>query len=200
MQISLTDEERTEVEGLIRARNTPQKVVLRARIILLSADMVPTSEISERLQTTYPTITRWRRRYAEQGVAGICKDAARPGRKPRISAEQVREVVERTLHSTPLNGTHWSTRTMAAATGLSKATVQRLWRAHGLQPRRTETFKLSRDPHFLEKLQDVAGLYLDPPEKAIVFSVDEKSHFRGHDTSGGERGRRGLPPPVRRRS
>jgi transposase len=93
----------------------------------------------------------------------------------------VREVIERTLHSTPLNGTHWSTRTMAAATGLSKATIQRIWRAHGLQPHRTETFKLSRDPQFLEKLQDVVGLYLDPPEKAIVFSVDEKSQIQALD-------------------
>jgi transposase len=181
VRISLTDGERTELERLVRARNTPQKVVLRARIVLLSADLVPTSEIMARLHTTYPTITRWRRRYAERGVAGLCKDAARPGRKPRISAEQVREVVERTLHSTPLNGTHWSTRKMAAATGLSKATIQRLWRAHGLQPHRTETFKLSRDPHFVEKLEDVVGLYLDPPEKAIVFSVDEKSQIQALD-------------------
>jgi transposase len=143
--------------------------------VILSADGVPTSEIMTRVQTTYPTTTRWRRRYAEKGVEGLCKDARRPGRKPRITTEQVREVVERTLHSTPLNGTHWSTRTMAAATGLSKATIQRLWRDHGLQPHRTETFKLSRDPYFLEKLQDVVGLYLDPPEKAVVFSVDARS-------------------------
>jgi transposase len=114
-------------------------------------------------------------------VDGLRKDATRPGRKPRIGEGQVREVIERTLHSTPLNGTHWSTRTMAAATGLSKATIQRIWRAHGLQPHRTETFKLSRDPQFLEKLQDVVGLYLDPPEKAIVFSVDEKSQIQALD-------------------
>jgi transposase len=179
--VSVSDSERAELERLIRGRNTPQKVVLRARIVVLTADSVPTSEIMQQLQTTCPTITRWRQRYAKKGVDGLCKDATRPGRKPRITDELVREVIERTLHSTPVNGTHWSTRTMAAATGLSKATIQRLWRGHGLQPHRTETFKLSRDPQFLEKLQDVVGRYLDPPEKAIVFSVDEKSQIQALD-------------------
>jgi len=180
-QVRVSDGERAELERLIRGRNTPQKVVLRANIVVLTADGVPTSEIMERLKTTCPTITRWRQRYAEKGVEGLCKDATRPGRKPRIDDEQVREVIERTLHSTPVNGTHWSTRTMAAATGLSKATIQRLWSAHGLQPHRNETFKLSRDPQFLAKLEDVVGLYLDPPEKAIVFSVDEKSQIQALD-------------------
>lgn len=179
--VSIKEDERVELERLVRGRKTPQKVVLRAKIVLLSADGVPTSEIVKQLETTYPTITRWRQRYTEEGVDGLRKDATRPGRKPRISEGQVREVVEQTLHSTPANGTHWSTRTMAAATGLSKATVQRIWKAHGLQPHRQETFKLSGDPQFLEKLQDVAGLYLDPPEKAIVFSVDEKSQIQALD-------------------
>jgi transposase len=178
---SVSESDRAELERLIRGRNTPQKVVLRAKIVVLTADGTPTSEIVEQLKTTYPTISRWRRRYVQKGVDGLRKDATRPGRKPRIGEGQVREVIERTLHSTPLNGTHWSTRTMAAATGLSKATIQRIWRAHGLQPHRTETFKLSRDPQFLEKLQDVVGLYLDPPEKAIVFSVDEKSQIQALD-------------------
>lgn len=181
VSIRLADGERAELEGMIRGRNTPQKVVLRAKIVVLSADGVPTKAIMQQLETTCPTISRWRERFVEQGVDGLRKDATRPGRKPRISEEQVREVIERTLHSTPVNGTHWSTRTMAAATGLSKATIQRLWRDHGLQPHRTETFKLSRDPQFLEKLQDVVGLYLDPPEKAIVFSVDEKSQIQALD-------------------
>jgi transposase len=181
VQISVSEGERAELERLIRGRNTPQKVVMRARIVLLTADGVKTSEIMEQVKTTCPTITRWRQRYAEKGVAGLCKDATRPGRKPRISEEQVQDVIERTLYSSPLNGTHWSTRTMAAATGLSKATVQRLWSNHGLQPHRVETFKLSRDPQFLQKLQDVVGIYLDPPEKAIVFSVDEKSQIQALD-------------------
>ena len=141
----------------MRGRNTPQKVVLRARIVALTAEGVPTNEIMRLLQTTCPTITRWRRRYAEKGVEGLRKDAPRAGRKRLISDEQVREVVERTFHSTPLNATQWSVRTMARATGLSAATIQRIWKAHGLQPHRVETFKLSRDRRFLEKLKDVAA-------------------------------------------
>jgi len=179
--VSVSDEERAELERLVRGRNTPQKVVLRARIVLLTVDGVPTGGIIERLGTTCPTITRWRQRYVAKGVAGLCKDATRPGRKPRVSGEQVRDVIQRTLHSTPVQGTHWSTRTMAEATGLSKATIQRLWRDHGLQPHRIETFKLSSDPQFLEKLHDVVGLYLDPPERAIVFSIDEKSQIQALD-------------------
>jgi len=179
--VSVSDEERAELERLVRGRNTPQKVVLRARIVLLTVDGVPTGGIIERLGTTCPTITRWRQRYVAKGVAGLCKDATRPGRKPRVSGEQVRDVIQRTLHSTPVQGTHWSTRTMAEATGLSKATIQRLWRDHGLQPHRIETFKLSSDPQYLEKLHDVVGLYLDPPERAIVFSIDEKSQIQALD-------------------
>lgn len=180
-QVRVSDGERADLERLIRGRNTPQKVVLRANIVVLTAAGVPTSEIMGRLKTTCPTITRWRSRYAEQGVEGLCKDATRPGRKPRINDEQVREVIERTLHSTPVNGTHWSTRTMAAATGLSKATIQRLWSAHGLQPHRTETFKLSQDPLFIEKVRDVVGLYLNPPDKALVLCVDEKAQIQALD-------------------
>ncbi len=183
VRVSLSETERAELERLARGGKTPQKVVLRARIVLLSASGVPTSEIVEQLGTTYPTITRWRQRYEDKGLAGLLKDASRPGRKPRISEAQVEDVIERTLHSTPTNRTHWSTRTMAVATGLSKATIQRIWRDHGLKPHRMETFKLSRDPQFREKLQDVVGLYLDPPEKAIVFSVDEKSQIQALDRS-----------------
>jgi len=179
--VRVSDSERAELERLIRGRNTPQKVVLRARIVMLTAEGTPTGAIMQQLKTTCPTITRWRQRYAGKGVDGLCRDATRPGRKPRITDAQVGEVIERTLHSTPVNGTQWSTRTMAAATGLSKATIQRLWRDHGIQPPRTETFKLSRDPQFLAKLQDIVGLYLAPPEKAIVFSVDEKSQIQALD-------------------
>lgn len=180
-RLSLSDGQRAELDRLSRGRNTPQKVALRASIIVLTADGAATSEIVQRLATTYPTVTRWRQRFHERGVDGLRKDARRPGRKPRISPELRREVIERTLHSTPLNGTHWSTRTMATATGLSKASVQRIWAESGLRPHRTETFKLSRDPQFLAKLEDVVGLYLDPPEKAIVFSVDEKSQIQALD-------------------
>jgi transposase len=181
VELSVAEEDRVALERLIRSRNTAQKVVLRARIVVLTADGVPTTEIMGQLKTTCPTITRWRERYTAKGVEGLCRDATRPGRKRRISEAQVREVVARTLHSTPVNGTHWSVRTMAAATGLSAATIQRIWSGRGLQPHRVETFKLSRDTQFLEKLQDVVGLYLDPPEKAIVFSVDEKSQIQALD-------------------
>jgi transposase len=180
-EFSVSEEDRAGLAGLIRSGNTPQKVVLRAKIVALTGEGVATSEIMRRLEISCPTITRWRKRYAKAGIEGLRKDAPRPGRKPRISDERVREVIERTLHSTPLNATQWSTRTMAKATGLSSATIQRIWKAHGLQPHRVETFKLSRDPRFLEKLHDVVGLYLDPPEKAIVFSVDEKSQIQALD-------------------
>ena len=183
LRVGVSDGDRSELGRLIRSRGTPQKVVLRAKIVLLSADGVATSKIMEQLQTTCPTITRWRQRYAEKGVEGLCKDATRPGRKRRISDGQVGDVIERTLHSTPVNATHWSVRTMAKATALSPATIQRIWSNHGLQPHRVKTFKLSSDPRFLEKLKDVVGLYLDPPEKAIVFSVDEKSQIQALDRS-----------------
>ncbi len=179
--LSISDGERVVLDRMIRGRNTPQKVVLRARIVILTADGMATSEIVRRLRTSCPTITRWRQRYADKGVDGLRRDATRPGRKPRIGDDEVRDVVERTLHSTPVDRTQWSTRTMAVATGLSRATIQRIWKGHGLQPHRVDTFKLSRDPQFLEKLKDVVGLYLDPPEKAVVFSVDEKSQIQALD-------------------
>ena len=179
--ISVSEVDRVLLGQLIRGRNTTQKVTLRAKIIVLSADMVPTSDIVKQLSTSYPTITRWRQRYAKQGVDGLRKDAKRPGRTPRISEEQVSEVVHRTLHSTPLDATHWSIRTMAAAIGLSRATIHRIWQGHGLKPHRSESFKLSADPKFKEKLEDVVGVYLNPPARAIVYSVDEKSQIQALD-------------------
>lgn len=176
--IWLSEPDRAAIERIIGDRSTPQAVVLHCKIVLLSADRVPTSQIVRQLGTTYPTVTTWRERFVAKGVEGLCKDAPRSGRPPTISQQQRQAVVDLTLHSTPINGTQWSTRTMAAATGLSRATIQRTWRAHGLQPHRTKTFKLSRDPRFVEKLEDVVGLYLDPPEKAVVFSVDEKSQIQ----------------------
>jgi transposase len=179
--VSVTESDRTALVRLVRGRNTPQKVVQRAKIVLLSADGVATSAIVRAVGTSYPTVTRWRERYAAAGVAGLLRDAPRPGRKRRLTEEQVNAVVERTLRTTPRGTTHWSTRTMAAELGLSHVTVHRIWKRHGLQPHRVETFKLSRDPHFVEKLHDVAGLYLHPPEQAIVFSVDEKSQIQALD-------------------
>jgi len=180
-RIFLSDGDRLQLNQLIRNRSTPQKVALRARIVLLSADSVPTGVIMQQLGTTTPTITRWRDRYEETGIAGLLKDRSRPGRKRRIEETKVREVVERTIGDKPVHATHWSTRSLAAAVGLSPASVQRIWKAHGLKPHRFRTFKLSRDPHFVEKLQDIVGLYLNPPEHALVLSVDEKSQIQALD-------------------
>lgn len=173
--------DRIELERLARGRNTPQKIALRARIVLLSGAGVSTGVIIVKLGTTTPTITRWRDRYGEAGVAGLLREGSRPGRKPALSDATVRGIVELTLRETPPQATHWSTRGMAAATGVSAATVHRIWKAHGLQPHRIQTFKLSRDPDFVPKLRDVVGLYLDPPQKALVFSVDEKSQIQALD-------------------
>jgi transposase len=180
-RINVSDRDGEELKQIVRNGNTPQKVALRARIVLLSGDGISTGEIMHQLGTTTPTITRWRDRYETDGLPGLLKDRSRPGRKRRIMDAKVREVVERTLQDKPSNATHWSTRSLAAVVGLSPASIQRIWKAHGLKPHRVRTFKLSRDPHFVEKLQDVVGLYLNPPEHALVLSVDEKSQIQALD-------------------
>jgi transposase len=180
-RLIITDKHRIELENIVRNGNTTQKAALRARIVLLSSDGTSTSQIMNLLNTSNPTITRWRTRYETDGIPGLLNDRSRPGRKKRIEDAQVREVVERTLREKPLHATHWSTRSMAATVGLSPASVQRIWKEHGLKPHLVRSFKLSRDPHFIEKLHDVVGLYLNPPEHALVFSVDEKSQIQALD-------------------
>ncbi len=180
-RLNVSERDRAELERLIRNGNTSQKVVLRAGIVLLSGDRVATGEILRQLATTTPTVTRWRQRYETAGVDGLVKGKSRPGGKGRIEEGKVREVVERTLREKPPEATQWSTRSMAKAVGLSPASVQRIWKAHGLKPHLVRTFKLSRDPHFVEKLRDVVGLYLNPPEHALVLSVDEKSQIQALD-------------------
>jgi len=160
---------------------TPQKVALRARIVLLAGQGVANHAIAGQLAISRPTVLLWRGRFARSGVPGLMKDARRPGRKKAVAPETITRVVEATLHATPPAATHWTVRTMARAQGLSRMTVQRIWKQHGLQPHRVETFKLSRDSHFVEKLRDVVGLYLDPPDKALVLSVDEKSQIQALD-------------------
>jgi transposase len=160
---------------------TPQKVALRARIVLKAADGQANQVIARELGVSRPTVLLWRERFASAGVPGIMADAPRPGRKKALSAEKVKALVEATLHTRPPGQTHWSVREMARAQGLSRMTVQRIWRAHNLQPHRVQTFKLSWDKHFVEKLRDVVGLYLSPPEKALVLSVDEKSRIQALD-------------------
>jgi transposase len=179
--IALTDEERRTLETWAAARTTPQRVAFRARIILLAATGLPNRRIAREVRTSRPTVILWRQRLLEGGPHALTEDAPGRGRKPRITADAVKRIVDATLHTTPPAGTPWSTRTLARAQGVSPATVQRIWDAHGLQPHRTRTFKLSRDPHVVEKLADVVGLYLNPPDKALVLAVDEKSQIQALD-------------------
>ena len=179
--LSIDPNQRKRLSFLANAGKTPQKVALRARIILLASEGIPNNAIARRLATTRPTVLLWRERFRQQGAVGLLRDAPRPGRKKAIGPEVVKRVVEATLHSTPPAATHWTTRTMAKAFHLSHMAVQRIWKQHGLQPHRVETFKLSRDVRFVEKLRDVVGLYLDPPDKALVLSVDEKSQIQALD-------------------
>ena len=179
--IWLSPGDRATLEGWISGRNTPQKLVWRARIVLLSADRIGVMAITRAVGVSKVTVGRWQERYLAKGIDGLRRDGTRPGRKTQLSAETIQQVVHKTLHEKPTAGTHWSIRKMAAATGLSYTSVQRIWKAHELQPHRVKTFKLSNDKRFVEKVQDIVGLYLDPPDKALVFSVDEKSQIQALD-------------------
>jgi len=169
------------LDGWARSRSLPVRQVQRAQIIQLAARGVESQEIARRLGISRPTVQLWRQRFLSLRLAGLEKDAPRPGRIPRISQRRVREIVHATLHTKPNNATHWSTRTMAEARGVSEATVRRIWKRHGLKPHLTETFKLSRDKRFAEKLHDIVGLYLNPPDRALVLCVDEKSQIQALD-------------------
>ena len=173
--------ERVTLDGWARGRSLPHRQVIRARIVTLAADGVDSQDIAKVLAVSRPTVQLWRQRFLALRVPGLEKDAPRPGRNPRIPPEKIKAVVEATLHSTPRNATHWSTRSMAQAQGLSEASVRRIWRQHNLKPHLIETFKLSRDKRFVEKLHDVVGLYLNPPDKALVLCVDEKSQIQALD-------------------
>jgi transposase len=179
--LPMTDEQRTTLEAWVRAKTSPQRTVLRARICLLAADGLSNNAIAARLSTSRPTVIQWRKRFAERGPAGLSEDAPHGPSPQALPADRVKAIVEATLHTTPPDATHWSTRTMAKAQGVSNATVSRIWDAHGLQPHRVETFKLSKDKRFVEKLTDVVGVYLDPPDKAVVLCVDEKSQIQALD-------------------
>jgi transposase len=181
--LTVTEEQRRTLLAWVAARNTPQKIVFRARIVLLAAEGKANRRIAHELRTSRPTVILWRQRFAEGGAAALTEDAAGRGRKTILSAAKIQQIVEATLHTQPRAATHWSVRTMAKVQGVSPATVQRIWDAHGLQPHRTENFKLSRDKQFLEKLTDVVGLYLSPPDKALVLCVDEKSQIQALNRS-----------------
>ena len=179
--IVLSEEEQAILDGWARSRSLPVRQVQRAQIIQLAARGVESQEIARRLAISRPTVQLWRQRFLSLRLAGLEKDAPRPGRIPRISQSRVDEIVNATLHTKPKNATHWSTRTMAEAQGVSEATVRRIWKRHGLKPHLTETFKLSRDKRFVEKLHDIVGLYLNPPDRALVLCVDEKSQIQALD-------------------
>ena len=164
-----------------RARSQAQRVVQRAQIILLAADGVESQVTAQRLRVSRPTVQLWRERFLALRTEGSQKDAPRPGRLPAIPDHKVAAIVEATLHRQPPNATHWSTRLMAKTQGVSEATVRRIWKRHGLKPHRISTFKVSLDPQFVQKLIDVVGLYLNPPDKALVFCMDEKSQIQALD-------------------
>jgi transposase len=180
--IMLSDPERVTLERWARSQTSPVRLARRARIVLLAAEQKTNKQIAEQMKIRPNTVCRWRRRFADLRCAGIEKDAPRGGRLPRKRAQQARRIIEATTRTRPPHGaTHWSTRTLAAHLGTSVSMVQRVWKANGLRPHRVRTFKVSNDPNFVEKMIDVVGLYLDPPEHALVLCCDEKSQIQALD-------------------
>ena len=174
-ELVLTEDERSQLQSFARSRSLPSALSDRARIVLSSADGEANNSIAQRLKLTNATVGKWRKRFIERRIAGLYDDV-RPGKPRTIDDESVAQLIKTTLHTKPADGaTHWSVRSVAAETRISKSSVQRYFQLFGLQPHRTEGFKLSTDPFFIEKLRDVVGLYLSPPDKALVICVDEKS-------------------------
>ena len=179
--LPMTDGQREILESMARSRTAPQREVTRAKALLLAGDGVATTAIAAGLGVSPASVTAWRERFAGDGLARFARVREGRGRKPQIGAEKVAVIVHATLHEKPAGQTHWSCRSMARAHGVSPATVQRIWSARGLQPHRVKTFKLSNDKRFEEKLVDVVGLYLNPPDKAVVLCMDEKSQIQALD-------------------
>jgi transposase len=179
--IVVSDEDRPTLERWARGRSTPARLVLRSKIVLMAAAGRRNKDIAARLGTGMKTVCQWRRRFAEKGLVGIEKDAPRGGRPAVGRAAMAAEIIRTTTAEKPPGATHWSTRTLALELGTSPSMVQRVWKANGLQSHRAKTFKVSNDPRFAEKLVDVVGLYLNPPEHAIVLCVDEKSQIQALD-------------------
>src|SRR3954452_1691803 len=179
--IELSPESRLQLERLSRRRTTPVRVAQRSRIILLAAEGLENKQIEERMSVAPRMVALWRGRFIDLGVEGLMKDAPRRGRTPSISAAMTARVVAKTTQSKPAGATHWSRSMMAREMGISESSVGRIWRAHGLKPHRIESFKISNDPHFAAKLEAIVGLYLNPPEHALVLSVDEKSQIQALD-------------------
>ena len=176
----LSSDEREYLERQVRRHRAPRSLSERCRVILRCADGVPSKSVAGELGVHEHTVGKWRRRFLKDRIEGLL-DEARPGRPRTINDDQVAAVIERTLRSTPKDATHWSIRSMAAETAFSHTTIRRIWTAFGLQPHRSETFKLSSDPLFVDKVRDIVGLYLSPPNRALVLSVDEKSQIQALD-------------------
>lgn len=180
--VALTEEERTQLESYVRSRSIPNGLSTRFRIILLAAEGLENKKISEKVNLSRSSVGKWRKRYSEKGLEGL-HDELRPGRPRSVLDEKVSELIHKTLKTKPEGTTHWSTRTMADQIGLSHMTVCRVWRTFGLKPHLSDTFKLSTDPFFVEKVRDIVGLYLNPPENALVLCVDEKSQCQALERS-----------------
>lgn len=180
-QVILTEEQQRTLQQWARGRSLPSRQVERAHVILLAAAGKQDLEIAAEIGVSNQKAARWRKRFLKLGLAGLEKDAPRPGRTPTITSAKIQEIVRKTTQEKPANATHWSTRTMAEATGLSEKSVRRIWHKHGLKPHLSRTFKVSNDPEFAEKLEAIVGLYLNPPEHAIVLCADEKSQIQALD-------------------
>src|SRR5215211_4230095 len=181
IEIELTAKDRARLEAVVADRNSPQKHVWRARIVLATADGHGTAGVMRRAGTSKPCVRRWQERFISEGVAGLLRDKTRPPRIPPLAQATIDRVVELTATEPPREATHWTAAAMAAAVGISPSSVLRIWRAHKLRPHRVRAFKLSKDPAFVAKLRDIVGLYLDPPAHTVVLSVDEKSQIQALD-------------------
>ena len=179
--LTLSDSDEQQLLEWVSAFGTPQQVVLRCRIVLAAASAQSDHTIAEQLAVNRHTVRLWRNRFPQLGLKSLWEIAPGRGRKPSYGAEKIQEIIDTTLQSKPKGRTQWSCRLLAQRIGVCKSTVNNIWRSHNLKPHRVKTFKLSRDPHFLEKLTDVVGLYLNPPEQAIVLCVDEKSQIQALD-------------------
>ena len=181
IMVEVTAADRSQLEAIIADRNSPQKYVWRSRIVLLTSQGVGTAEIVRQTGKSKTAVWRWQERFMQEGVAGLLRDKTRPSRIPPLGPEIAASVVDLTRTDPPGEVTHWTAAAMADQAGISVSSVQRIWRAHGLQPHRLRQFKLSNDPEFVSKLRDIVGLYVDPPAHAIVLSFDEKSQIQALD-------------------
>ena len=179
--IKINEKQKLRLEFLIKSGKTPQKIVMRARIIMKATPGEANHAIAKKLGVSRPTVILTRKKFEQNGINGILKDASRPGRNKLLTPEKEESIIQATLQEKPLAATHWSIRSLAKSQGVAFSTVQRVWKRRQLQPFRTKTFKISNEKNFVEKVRDVVGLYMSPPSKALVLSVDEKSQIQALD-------------------